>query len=132
MTSLGGEDGSGDGDVGWLGDVGGSTKVSGDTDVLDDGGETHERDWVDDGGERVGAWLGSSGTDCAGEESDVLSLVACNVLDSVSDPVRVTGVHEVGLGELAQEVMVEVVLEVLERERVLQDVTGSLSVVITD
>lgn len=42
MSSLGGEDGSGDGDVGGVRDVLSGTGVGGDTDVLNQGSERDE------------------------------------------------------------------------------------------
>ena len=107
MAGLGGEDGACDGDVRSLGDHVGRAEVGGDTDVLDDRREAHEGLGVDDRGEGVGAWLGRGGSERAREESDMLSLVACDVLDSVADPIGVTGFLEVGLGELAKEMAVE-------------------------
>ncbi len=102
VTSLGSEDRAGDGHVRGLGDGGCGTEVGRDTDVLDRGGEAHEGDRVNDRGERVGAWLGGSVAKGAGEESDVLGLVLGDVGDTIADPVGITGLHEIGLGELAK------------------------------
>lgn len=85
MTSLSGEDGAGNGDVGGLSDGRGGTEVGGDTDVLDDGGSGHERLGVGDTGEAVGARLGGSVSESTRQELDVLSLVLGNVLETFSD-----------------------------------------------
>lgn len=73
VSGLGGEDRSGNGHVGGLGDRGGGTEVGGDTDVLDEGSGSEEAVDIGHAVKVVGAWLGGSGAEGSGEEGDVLS-----------------------------------------------------------
>jgi hypothetical protein len=86
VSGLGGEDGSGNGQVSGVGDGRSSTEVGRDTDVLDDGSQGSERLDIGDG-ELVGTRLGSSVSESTREELDVLGLVAGDLGDSASDPV---------------------------------------------
>lgn len=94
MTSLGGEDGTGNGDVGGLGDGGSGAEVGRDTDVLNERSGGEERLGVGDTGELVGARLGGGGSERTREERNVLGLVLGDLLETVSDPLGVTGLLE--------------------------------------
>lgn len=113
VTSLGGEDRTGNGNVGGVGDVLSGTEVGRGTDVLDDRGEGDESRR---GGQAkvVLARLGGSVSEGTGEERDVVTLVGGDLLNAVADPVGEALTHELLLGELAEGLLVEGVLEVLE------------------
>lgn len=136
VTSLGGEDGTSDGQVGLVDDGGGGTEVgcgSGATmqderrvmtvvccarltrnsDVLDDGGKGGKALGVGVG-EGVLAGLDGGLTQSSGEELDVGSLVLGDLGESTSDPSGVSGSLEGGGVELGEGVSVKGVLEVLQ------------------
>lgn len=69
----------------------------------------------------VFAWLGGSVTECAREEFDVGFLVRGDLLEASTGEPWETGVCEGLLVELGQGVGVEVVLEMLESEREVQN-----------
>lgn len=135
VARLSGEDRTGHSHVGGLGDARGGAEVGRDTDVLDDGREADKRLDVGDA-KVVGAGGGGSGTERASEDSNVLGLVAGDLLNAVADPVGVAGRGEVGLGKLVEvlrgsapdshheqetNLVVEGVLEVLQGQGVLED-----------
>lgn len=94
VSSLGGEDGSGNGNVGGVGDGRSGTEVGRDTDVLNDGGQGGEGPDVGDG-ELVGTRLGGSVSESTREDLDVGLFVSSDLGDSSSDPVWETGVGKV-------------------------------------
>lgn len=96
-------------------------EVGGDADALEDHGEGGE---FGDGGVRegVGAGGGGVGADGLAEEVDVLELVRVDLRVAVADPGRVAGLGEGVRVELGQRARVERLLEVLEGQRVLEDV----------
>jgi hypothetical protein len=101
VSGLGGEDGSGNSEVGGVGDGRGGTEVGRDTDVLNDGSQGGEGPDVGDG-ELVRTRLGGSVSESSGEDGDVRSLVLADLRDSSSDPVGETGGLEVLGRELGE------------------------------
>lgn len=152
MAGLDGQDGAGGGEVVAVGDVGSSSEVCGDTDTLEDTGECDERLWVG-GREVVCALSGGSKTgtgEGGGEEAvfgsqdlpiicplknmgflpDVSGLIVGDLLH-----VGVEGLVEASRGEVRLSVVgetfsVELVLKVLEGQRIVEnnsvDVGGTL------
>jgi len=121
VARLGGEDGSGGGEIGRVLDELGSTEVGGNTNTLEGGGKSGE-------GLNIGvrevvfAGLGGSGAESTRQESDVGSLVLGDLCEAGADPEVKAGVLESSLVELGESARVEGVLQVLEGERVLEDV----------
>jgi hypothetical protein len=104
-------------------DVGGGAEVRGDTNALEDRGGGQEALHACHA-EVVGALLdgdGAGGGQGGGEERDVGRLIAADGLDAVVDGRVVAGGGEVGLGEVGETLLVEVVLEVLEGQGVVED-----------
>lgn len=120
MSRLGGQDGTGDGQVGLVHDGGSSSEVSGDTDVLEDSGQGGERLGVGVR-ELVGTRLNSGAAQGSGEEGDVGGLVLSDLGEPLSDPGRETSGGESGGVELVESLVVEGVLEVFEGQGVVQD-----------
>jgi hypothetical protein len=123
VARLNGQDRGGGGQVGLRHDVGGGAEVGGNTNALEDRGggkeALHARH-----AEVVGALLdgdGAGGGQGRGQEGDVGRLVAADGLDAVVDGRVVAGGGEVGLGEVGETLLVEVVLEVLEGQGVVED-----------
>lgn len=99
MAGLGRQDGAGGGEVVSGHDVGGSAKVGGNTDALEDGGEGHERLGVG-GGVRVdalGDGSGAGGGEGGGQEGDVDLLVGGDLHQVLVEGVGKAGVDEVGV-----------------------------------
>jgi hypothetical protein len=120
MTSLSGEDSSGDGEVSTVVNELGGTGVGGNTDVLDQSSERDER--LD-----IGVWAGRSArgngrksgrvdlqrvlallsgilSKSSRKKGNVVVLVTGNLRESSSDPARVASGSKVLLGELGKSV----------------------------
>ena len=139
MSCLGGEDRSSDGDVGLFSDGRCCTEIGRDSDILDQCRSSEERFRVGHTGEGIGTWLGSSGTKSSREESDMLSLMLCDLGDTFSDltsaiasrqvipthPFRVSSFGKVLSRELLESPVVKVVFEVFKGQGVLENVTSN-------
>ena len=125
VEGFGDEDGTGDAEVGFASDEAGATEVGGGTDAFEHGGEGDEGFGVGVG-EAVGAGCDgfrSSGREGGGEEHNVLFLVVGDVLEVVVVGGAEAGVGEGLLGHLGDGAFVEDVLEMLEGEGILEDVS---------
>lgn len=101
-------------------DGGRRTEVRADAHALEHRGQRNERRGVG-AGERVGA-LGDGGIgQSGGEERDVRRLVVGDLPQVVVEGVGEAGGHELGLRVVGQALAVELVLEVLEGQRVVED-----------
>ena len=112
--TLDGENGGGSGEVRRVGDEGSGSGVGGDTNSLEEGGGGEEGGDVGHS-KVVGASLGGVGAESGGEEVDVDLLVSGNLLNTVTDPVGVSGGCEGGLVVLREVLGVESVLDWRER-----------------
>lgn len=125
VPALDSEDSASSGQVIWRSNVFGSSEVGADTDTLEDVGSSQEALSIGVA-EVVGALGNRSGTSspqtCL-QEVDVSLLVLSDLLEVVVEGLsrwHASGL-EVGGGELGQSLAVEGVLEVLERQRILED-----------
>ena len=127
MAGFDSQDGAGRGEVVFAHDVGRSSKVSADTNTLEDGGGSEEGLGVGDT-KVVDAFsdgLRTSGLERAGQESHVSALVLRDDLDVVVDISGESGLLEVINGEVGKTVTVELVLEVLKGQGIIENVRVS-------
>ncbi len=127
MASLDGQDRAGRGEIVLAHDVGRSSKVSADTNTLEDGRGSEECLGVGDIKvvDALSDRLGTSGLERAGQESHVDGLVLGDDLDAVVDIRGETGPLEVINSEVGKTITVKFVLEVLKGQGVVEDVRVS-------
>ena len=124
MQGFGDEDGARDAEVGFAGDEAGAAQVGGHADALEHRGERDEgfRVRVGEAVRAGGDGGGAGGHEGRGEQLDVLLLVVGDVLEVVVVRGAEAGLGEVRLGHFGHGAFVEDILEMFQRQGVLEDV----------
>lgn len=124
VAGLDGQDGSGGGEEGRVGDEGRGSEVGADADALEDTGEANEGCWVG-GGEGVGACGDGVVAERTAEVADVGGLVLGDLSQVGVEWVGEPGVDKVGLGVVHESLAVEDILEMLKGESIVEDLNYS-------